>query len=139
MCCNYDERCDVWLRTWQSSRKTYRCVECSGDIVPRERYLKIKSLYDGMWSVDRMCAHCGEAVERGHKLGALILTGGNEPFLSECIDDGPCWSTTDGSSGQLVYVSTARQLEEFGAMAGLLFRLREIASDVHARRIGLVS
>ena len=56
--CDYGERPDVYAAATHTARKRYRCYECHGAILPRERYERAAMLFAGSWEIARTCARC---------------------------------------------------------------------------------
>jgi hypothetical protein len=62
MCSDY-EPCTIFNRTSPKARKPHRCNECGRDIQASERYERIESLFEGVWSTVKVCAHCGVGMD----------------------------------------------------------------------------
>ena len=58
--CNIDdaERCSVWDEADHRASKEWVCTECRRSIARGERYRRVAGLYEGAWTIMRICAHC---------------------------------------------------------------------------------
>ena len=61
--CDYDERPDVYTKAVLKARKTHRCYECGGGILPGQVYERVKMFYDGAWEKCNTCQLCLNARE----------------------------------------------------------------------------
>lgn len=61
--CSIDdaEYSTLWTNVSYRARKPHRCDECNRTIHPGETYEKWRSLYEGLWSYGKVCAHCKAA------------------------------------------------------------------------------
>jgi hypothetical protein len=58
-----DGPCTFWRRVERTARKAHKCAECGRQIQAGEKYLYSASLFEGDFSVDKMCAHCKVAAD----------------------------------------------------------------------------
>lgn len=78
--------------TKRKARKKHRCGECGRFIEPGEFYFNNACLFDGSFSVDKMCSHCraGASLLQEHCGGFLF--GGVHDDLEEHIHELLPWS-----------------------------------------------
>ena len=55
---DYDDVAVIWTETHPVAHKQHKCCECRGVIQPGERYVVVRSLYDGAWSTSKVCWTC---------------------------------------------------------------------------------
>ena len=55
-----DGPCDVYRATMRTAAKRHRCGECSGVILPGDRYEVATMLFEGRWDSCRSCLACVE-------------------------------------------------------------------------------
>lgn len=85
------EICQVWVEKTQRARKVYRCDGCDGRIAVGDLYLNHRSLFDGYWSAERMCAACVESrsdFKKAHPEDLIPVPSGLRDRLQDCIDEG---------------------------------------------------
>ena len=56
--CDYGDRPAMQHHKRIQARKTYGCYECGAKIRPGDRYERCASLYEGLWTVARVCPAC---------------------------------------------------------------------------------
>ena len=87
----YDDAvAEVWSETVVTARKPHRCDCCLSDILPREKYLKHWSLFDGEQTHGKLCRLCERdrlAFSQAHH-GILSAPQGFQEMLEECITEG---------------------------------------------------
>lgn len=57
------DRADWSSTDYPLARKAHKCSECRREILPGERYMKVKTGMEGYVSVDTVCSHCEVLVE----------------------------------------------------------------------------
>ena len=73
--CGCDEPADVFNTTIQKARKPHKCLECGHTITPGQEYKRIKMLFDGFWSDDRICERCDDLQAAFADLGYCYSVG----------------------------------------------------------------
>jgi len=56
--CDFGESPDVYCAETRTARAKHKCYECSGSILPGERYERVSMLYEGSWDVAKTCQRC---------------------------------------------------------------------------------
>lgn len=82
------ERCGVWDESLRTARKEHQCGGCEGAILPGQKYVAHRSLYDGYWSGAALCVPCRDARKafvESHK-GLIPHPDALRDTLVECID-----------------------------------------------------
>lgn len=84
-----DEYADVWNARHVKARKTWTCQGCRAPILPGERYVRVASLFDSEWSVERGCLACdAAATEFGKAHGNMrFFPSGFIDALIDCVDE----------------------------------------------------
>lgn len=57
------ERYAVYHQDTVKARKPHKCNECGREIAKGETYRRTAGLYDGSWTINKVCAHCTVAAE----------------------------------------------------------------------------
>lgn len=57
------ERYAVYHEGTQRAKRAYKCAECRREIPAGEVYRRTAGLYDGHWTVNKVCQHCAVACE----------------------------------------------------------------------------
>ncbi|NBC16388.1 MAG: hypothetical protein GVY18_03625 [Bacteroidetes bacterium] len=109
-CCDA-EPADLCKLARPRARKPYRCSECGGDIRHGDRYVRVRSLYEGHWSTVTACVPCHELTEWLQRDCRLVCYG----MLGELLED---LGNVEGAAPMV-----------FGHAAGLLFAWREHRYD----------
>lgn len=56
--CDYDNAPEFYHAAISTARKPHRCEECSGRILPGEKYEAVRAKWDGSVSTVKTCQHC---------------------------------------------------------------------------------
>ena len=57
--CSCDlESCDIYNERKVKARREHRCAECREPIKTGQKYIYLKSLYDGVWTTTKRCIPC---------------------------------------------------------------------------------
>lgn len=81
------ERYDVYCEATRKAAKQHKCDECYRPILKGEIYRQTRGLYDGHWSVNKVCSHCSVATEwLGTNCGGYMDQGVRED-IEEHVDE----------------------------------------------------
>ena len=86
--CDFDEP-EVFEEKFRVARKAYKCCECHEPILPGERYLWTKGLWDGDWRVFHTCECCEEDRKQLESAGMCWTYGGLQEEWGQLYDGSP--------------------------------------------------
>lgn len=98
--CDYEDGPAVYMATEHTARKRHMCCECGDWIEPKERYLRCKGLWDGLWSVYNQHLLCAEACM----------------YVRDKIQDGECLPFGSLSDAYGAYRKPKDKFKEFRSM-----------------------
>ena len=70
-----DDHAEVWNTKWQKARKSHTCYECNRAIKPREIYLFVRMLFDGVWDNHHVCMVCRAHWDIFSDDGCILIGG----------------------------------------------------------------
>ena len=81
------ERYDVYHSRNPKARKRHKCSECSRVIEVGETYRVTEGLYDGVWSMNKVCAHCSVPASWLAENCGGYMDGGVYEDIAEHVDE----------------------------------------------------
>jgi len=58
--CDYDDPFDFYHVSNPIAKKTHKCCECNGEILPGQRYERAATVYDGYFECFKTCGPCSQ-------------------------------------------------------------------------------
>lgn len=93
--CFYDDDgyCEVYEETVRVARKAHQCVSCGRDILPRQQYVSVFSIYEGTAGSEKICNLCvqdARAIERHEQRAGCTGSEATPPWpdVAELIRNG---------------------------------------------------